>query len=82
MKKFQNVESKVATGRPSTATTRGGIPRPPTTGNNATAARASGQENFGHQNSARNNAKPPANIAFGKNYRSGSAMAGGSQQQV
>jgi len=45
MKKFQNVESKVATGRPSTATTRGGLPRPPTTGNNATA-RATGQENF------------------------------------
>mmetsp|Transcript_35151 Transcript_35151/g.46297 ORF Transcript_35151/g.46297 Transcript_35151/m.46297 type:complete len:241 (+) Transcript_35151:204-926(+) len=61
MKKFQNVESKLTSGRPGT-TTRGGIPRVPT----------AGQENDA-LNSARSKVQEPSSIAFGKNYRSGSA---------
>lgn len=70
MKKFQNIESKVSTGRPGTATTRGpggGIPRAPA---------AAGQENNALKDNGaetRQAVRPPAIIAFGKAVRSGSA---------
>ena len=62
MKQFQNVESKVTTNRPGTATTRGGIPRPP-------------QQQPQQPDSARSRPQQPATIAFGKATRTGSACA-------
>lgn len=67
MRKFQNVESRVNTSRPGTATTQGaGVPRPPL---------PAGEE--GRTSARQQNA--PGHVAFGKLTRSGSAI--GSQQQ-
>ena len=67
MKKFQNVESRVGTGRPGTAT-RSGIPRPPT----------ADQENTPRENLQQ---RPPTHVAFGKATQRNNSALGSTNQR-